>query len=82
MVGTPLSPAIKELGDGLSQNCSSRWNSTCFAGDGSGVRLMRGERSIFKMKDSRFCQSIFCYVSSFYFLMEHINKTTQKLEII
>ena len=42
MVGTPLSPAIKELGDGLSQNCSSRWNSTCFSGDGSGVRLMRG----------------------------------------
>ena len=88
MVGTPLSPSIKELGDGLSQNCSSRWNSTCFSGDGSGVRLMRGwgggggGRSIFKMKDSRFCQSIFCYVSSFYFLMEHINKTTQKLEII
>ena len=44
MVGTPLSPAIKELGDGLSQNCSSRWNSTCFSGDGSGVRLMRGGR--------------------------------------
>ena len=42
MVGTPLSPSIKELGDGLSQNCSSRWNSTCFSGDGSGVRLMRG----------------------------------------
>ena len=54
------------------------WGKTNEGGGGG-----EGEgRSIFKMKDSRFCQSIFCYVSSFYFLMEHINKTTQKLEII